>query len=78
MSSKYFYALKIIRRSLYGAVVNLLDCDIVVSKFELLCYYIHFWTNTPGKGKKPITPTLSYEAQSTEAVEYADCISAEG
>ena len=30
-------------------VVNVLDCDIVVSKFELQSrYYIHFCTNTLG------------------------------
>ena len=35
----------------HGVVANVLDCDIVVSKFEFhLCYYIHFWTNTLGKG----------------------------
>ena len=26
------------------------DCSLVVSKFELYkCYFIHFWTNIPGK-----------------------------
>ena len=30
-----------------GVVANVLDCNIVVSKFELQsCYYIHLWTNT--------------------------------
>ena len=29
-----------------GVVVNVLDCDIVVNKFEVqLYYYIHFGTN---------------------------------
>ena len=32
-------------------VTNVLDCDIIVSKFELqLCYYVHFQTNTLEKG----------------------------
>ena len=36
--------------SLCGTVVNMLDCNIVISKSELLLHYcIHFWTNTFGK-----------------------------
>ena len=35
----------------HGVVVYVLDCNIIVSKFELQSrYYIHFWTNTLGKG----------------------------
>ena len=27
---------------------DMLDCDIVVSEFELQsCYYVHIWTNAP-------------------------------
>ena len=34
-----------------SVVTNELDCDIVVKKFELQShYYIHFQTNTLGKG----------------------------
>ena len=31
-----------------GVVANVLDCDIIVSEFELLLH-IHFWTNILGK-----------------------------
>ena len=35
----------------HGVVENILDCDIVISKFKFyLCYYVHFWTNTLWKG----------------------------
>ena len=34
-------------------VANVLDCDIVVSEFELQSrYYVHFQTNTLSKGIK--------------------------
>ena len=34
---------------LMGVVTNLLDCDIIVSEFELQSHtYVHFWTNTYG------------------------------
>ena len=37
-------------------VANMLDCDIVVSQFELQSsYYVHFRTNTLEKGMKPLT-----------------------
>ena len=40
------------RGSPYGVVTNVLDCDIVESKFKIqLHYYIHFWTNALGKGR---------------------------
>ena len=33
-----------------GVGINVLNCDIVVNKFKLqLGYWVHFWTNTPGK-----------------------------
>ena len=39
------------RESPRGIVVNVLDCDIGASEFELqLRYYVHFQTNTPEKG----------------------------
>ena len=38
-------------------VVNMLDCNIVVSEFEFkLRYYIHFWTNTLKKDIEPPYP----------------------
>ena len=38
-------------------VVNLLDCDIEVSEFELQSRnYAHFRTNTPHKGINPFIP----------------------
>ena len=44
-----------IAESLYCIMANVLDCDIVVSEFELqVCYYIHVWTNTLGKGMNPL------------------------
>ena len=34
-----------------GVVTNVLDCDIGVSKFEFQShYYVHFQSNTLGKG----------------------------
>ena len=37
-----------------GVMVKSLDSGIVVSEFKLqLCYYIHFWRNTLGKGMNP-------------------------
>ena len=43
--------IKPISRSTCSVMVNALDCKIVVSEFELQsCYYVHFGTNTLGKG----------------------------
>ena len=41
-----------------GVMAKLLDCDIVLSEFDLhsRCY-IHFRTNTLGKGMNPLIPT---------------------
>ena len=37
-----------------GVVSDILDCNIVVSEFELLSRYcIHFWTNMLGEGINP-------------------------
>ena len=39
-----------------GVMVKSLDYGIIVSEFELqLHYYVHFWTNTLGKGMNPLT-----------------------
>ncbi len=44
-----------------------LDCDIVVSKFKLQsCYYIHFQTNSLGKGMN--NPPSSNGLNSTTTV----------
>ena len=52
----------------YSVVANILDCDIVGSKFKLqLCSYIHFWTNALGKGMNPFIIT-SYELNSTTTI----------
>ena len=42
-------------------MVKAMDCRIVVSEFELqLRYYVHFRTNTLGKGMNPpILPAMS-------------------
>ena len=41
-----------------GKVANVLNCNIIVNEFKLyLHYYIHFWTNAPGKGINPLIPT---------------------
>ena len=38
-----------------GVVTNVLPYDIVVREFEIQSrYYVHFWTNTLGKGMNPI------------------------
>ena len=38
-------------------MANMLDCGIIVTEFEFqLCYYIHFQTNTFGKGWNPFIP----------------------
>ena len=46
-------------------VTNVLDCNIVVSEFELQSiYYVHVRTNTPGKGMNPhIFPFMGYIVQ---------------
>ena len=38
-----------------GVMVKAMDCGIVVSEFEFQsCYYVHFVTNTLGKGMNPL------------------------
>ena len=38
-----------------GVMVKAMDCGIVVSEFELQSrYYVHFRTNTLGKGMNPL------------------------
>ena len=39
----------------HGVMVEAMDCGIVVSEFELQSrYYVHFRTNTLGKGMNPL------------------------
>ena len=50
-------------------VANMLDCYIVVSKFELqMCYYIHFQTNAPWERHEPSYPPAGGGLNSTTAV----------
>ena len=46
--------------SFRDALAKVLDCDFVVSEFELQSrYYFHFWINTFGKGMDlVITPVM--------------------
>ena len=38
-----------------GVMVKVMDCEIVAREFELQSrYYVHFRTNTPGKGRNPL------------------------
>ena len=56
--------------SLRGVVAYVLYRDILVSEFELKSlYYVHFWTNSHGKGITPLIPS-SYVLNSTTAVFY--------
>ena len=43
-----------------GVMVKAMDCGIGVSEFEfMLRYYVHFRTNTLGKGMSPLVlPTM--------------------
>ena len=42
-----------------GVMVKAMDWEIVVSEFELHSrYYVHFWTNTLGKGMNPLPSQL--------------------
>ena len=48
--------------SFRGVVANMLDCDIVVSEFELQSrYYVHLRTNTLGKGINLLLPELCFK-----------------
>ena len=51
-------------------VVNVLDCNTIVSEFELqLCNYVLFWTNTLEKDINYFIPLLpSYGLNSTTTV----------
>ena len=52
------YLIQIIRAQIYGSwprgvMVKAMDCKIVESEFESR-YYVHFRTNTLGKGMNPL------------------------
>ena len=50
-------------------MVNVLDCDIVVSEFELqLRYCVSFRTDTLRKGSNPFISTFIYGLNSTTTV----------
>ena len=55
-SSMYVFAQSFFHwSSPHCRMVNMLDWDIVVSKFELqFNYYVHFWTNTLEKGMNAV------------------------
>ena len=41
-----------------GIMAKVRDCSLKIREFKLqLCYYIHFWTSTLGKGMNPQLPT---------------------
>ena len=51
-----------------GVMVKALVCGIAVNEFELQsCYYVHFRTNSHGKGMTPPNPP-SYGLNSTTAI----------
>ena len=42
-----------------GLMANVLDCNILVSEFQLrLRYYVHFRIKTTGEGMNPLNPQL--------------------
>ena len=48
-----------INRTLHGTVANMLDCNIIVSKSELLSFYhVPFWINTLGKDINSLNPPV--------------------
>ena len=56
---------------LCGVMFKALDCRIVVGEFELQsCYYVHFCTNTLGKGMNPIIlPSMGLSSTTTVLLE---------
>ena len=51
-------SLNLVRVCPRGVMVKVLDCEIVVSEFELQSrYYVHFRTNTLEKGMYPPYPS---------------------
>ena len=57
LSKKKFPQLKDGIGYLRGVIVKAMDSGIEASEFELQsCYYVHFRTNTLGKGMNPLIP----------------------
>ena len=57
-NTEYFKSNMHMGGGLFVYLANLLDCDIVVSEFELqLRYYVHFWTLREGMDPL-ITPVM--------------------
>ena len=55
----YTLILDIITGILRGVMIDVFDCDIVVSEFELQsCYHVHFRTNTLGRVMNPLIPQM--------------------
>ena len=49
------YFSKVFWRCPRGVMVKAMDCGIAVREFVLQWrYYVHFWTNTLGKGMNPL------------------------
>ena len=60
--SRRNYELNCITTCPRGVMVKALDCRIVVSEFKLQSrYYVHFWTNTLGKGMNALLSRRNYE-----------------
>ena len=58
--SVYIYIYIYKRESICVVMVNMRDCSILVSKFELQSnYYIHFWINAPWKRYKPFYSSIN-------------------
>ena len=55
--------------SLRGVLLKAMDCGIIVSEFELQSrYYVHFWTNTLGKGVYPLIILAEYQQYCTSRI----------
>ena len=56
-------------RNRHGVMVNVLECDIVVSEFKLLShYYVQFWINTLGKSIEASIIPARYELNNATTV----------
>ena len=55
--------------SLWGMMAKVFDCNLKVSEFKFKsCCYVHFWTNSFGKGMNPLIPTPSYGLNSITVI----------
>ena len=55
VNSKYRYEIEYPRWCPHGVMIKAMDCGIIVSEFVLQSrYYVHFQTNTLGKGMNPL------------------------